>query len=286
MVEDIVVYADILICLNTVVNYLILSVTEKFCNIQAKNFRLILGAFVGAIFSLYIFLPQSIFVVECLVRLTFSSLIVVVSFGCKKIISLFKQILVFYCVTFIYGGIMFALWYILKPHGMVINNGIVYLNISPLILIVLSVFAYVVITMFSKIYKTSAQLVTQKIDIMYNHKNITVTAMVDSGNFLKDTVTNSEIIIVQKDIGEYLFGEIDIVDNAYACGDYIKMKNFRVIPYKTVSGNGIMPAFKCDRVAIRKKDGPIFKSNVLIGVIEQKFSDDYSAIISPSFILE
>lgn len=251
-----------------------------------KNFRLIVGAFFGAIFSLYIFLPQSNFFVECLVRFTFSVLIIIVAFGIKKIKPLFKQILVFYCVTFIYGGIMFALWYILKPNGMVINNGIVYLNISPLILIGLSIFAYIVMTLFSKVYKTSAQLVTQEIDILYGNKKITVTAMVDSGNFLKDSITDSEIIIVQKDVGEYLFGEINVLNNINFYSENKKINNFRIIPFKTVSGNGIMPAFKCDKVIIKKKDGVVFKNHILIGVIDRKISDDYSAIVSPSFILE
>ena len=180
---------------------------------------------------------------------------------------------------------MFALWYILKPNGLVINNGMVYLNISPIILIVLSVIAYLVISLFGKIYKTKAELATRQIEIIHNDKKITVTALVDSGNFLKDTLTDSEIIIVQRQIGEYLFGVISVEAVAF-CKDYKSQKSFRIIPYKTVSGEGIMPAFKCEKVIIKNADGTIVKNSVLVGVIDQNFSDDYSAIVSPTFISE
>lgn len=281
-----IVYADVLICLNTVVNYLILSITEKFCKTKTKNFRLILGAFVGALFSLYIFLPQSTFLVESLVRISVSALIVIVTFGCKKIKPFLKQVIVFYCVTFAYGGLMIALWYIVEPYGMVVNNGIVYFNISPIILIALTVIAYILMTLFSKIFKTYAKTELCKIEIIYDNKKIILNALVDSGNFLKDTVTDSEVVIVQKNIGEYLFGRADIFDFKYTKNNYDAMKNFRVIPYKTVLGEGIMPAFKCDEVLVSNNKNIIKKTKVIVGVINYNFSDDYSAIISPTFISE
>ena len=52
-----VIYIDVLIIVNLFVNYFILLTTSKFLNLKLKLSRLILGEILGAIYSLYIFIP-------------------------------------------------------------------------------------------------------------------------------------------------------------------------------------------------------------------------------------
>ena len=53
-----IVYADILIILNFLVDYFILLLTAKFLEIKYHIFRLLLAATLGGMSSLYIFLPS------------------------------------------------------------------------------------------------------------------------------------------------------------------------------------------------------------------------------------
>ena len=52
------IYIDILVCLNVIVNYFLLLASGKFLSRPYKRWRILLGAFLGGLYSLYILLPQ------------------------------------------------------------------------------------------------------------------------------------------------------------------------------------------------------------------------------------
>ena len=104
------VYADVLIFLNMFVNFFILQLTAKICKDGYKIFRMISAALVGALFSLYIFLPKSPFLVEAFFKLVISAVIILICFGFDSIKSLLRRIGIFFATSFLYGGIMLAIW--------------------------------------------------------------------------------------------------------------------------------------------------------------------------------
>ncbi len=52
------IYIDVLVCLNFIVNYFLLLATGKFLSRPCKRWRMLLGAFLGGLYSLYILLPE------------------------------------------------------------------------------------------------------------------------------------------------------------------------------------------------------------------------------------
>ena len=142
------VYADVLFVLNLIIDYFLLRLTAGMLKRDISLWRMLLGATLGAITSLYIFLPQLNPITETVVRIIFCLIISFSAFGFRSKKSFFRATGLFIAVTFGYGGAMTAIWYIFKPDGMIINNSVVYFNISPLFLIVFSVIAYFIILLF------------------------------------------------------------------------------------------------------------------------------------------
>ena len=120
-----IVYADVLIFLNTIINFYLLLLTKKLGRNEEKLFRLVCGAFIGALFSLYIFLPNQNIFTEIAVRLICAALITVVCFGFKGLRAYLRNLIIFFTVSFVFAGVMLGIWLIFKPGGMVIHNSVV-----------------------------------------------------------------------------------------------------------------------------------------------------------------
>ena len=130
------IYIDVLLCVNLVVNYLLLSAVSFYTHTKITVRRLILGAAVGAVCSLTILLPKLSFLPDTAVKLAVGSLTVAAAFGIRSRKSFLRLYAVFLTATFFFCGIMIALWYVFTPKNLIIKNSVIYLNISPVRLIV------------------------------------------------------------------------------------------------------------------------------------------------------
>ena len=277
-----VVYADILICLNTIVTYLIILAASAISCIKIKIMRLIIASLVGGTSSLYIYLPQQSLFTELILKLVFSAVITVVFSGRVPLKSVIRFFVCFYVVSFIYAGFMMAFWMILKPGGMAINNGVVYFSVSPIILIISTAVGYVVITLALKFLNRDDRFTDKKtVSVYYNSKSYLCRCMVDTGNSLCDTLGDCKIIILSRSMSDKILGE-SIVNNLlnHTPDDTYKTK-LRLLPYKTLSSNGLIPALRVDEASVDN----ISIKNVLIAISECEFDGEVDGIISPDFLL-
>lgn len=274
-----VVYADVLIVLNLFVNFLILQLTCKICKENYRFIRLIFAALVGAVFSLYIFLPKTGIVTETVFRLTVSALIVLLGFGFDSIKSFLRRIGVFFAVSFLYAGGMMGVWTVFKPDNLAINNGIVYLNISPGVLISATLFVYVILSLIRFFAKKQAYEGKRcKLKITYRNREIFITALVDTGHSLVDPISGSQVIIVEKSVADRLSLKMPCYALA-AEGDL--PEGFRVIPYSSVGGHGLLSAFTPDRIEVETK-GELWEiKNVSLALSEEPLGEDYKGIVNP-----
>lgn len=248
-----VVYADILILVNFIVDYFLLLLTSKFLHKNTRLWRLLLGAAAGGVFSLYIFLPQSNFLCQCIVQILMSAVLCLITFGFGDVKSFFRNVAALFCVNFAYSGAMIAVWLIFKPYGMVINNSVVYFNISPLFLIAFSVLGYLVANVLRRVLeKTFPQNTKCDVTIFCGDKSLNLCAIADTGNSLNDVFGMSQIFIT----------EAEIID---ALVDYSERKTrYRAIPCSTVTGTEILDGYRIEKAEILyKKRKYILKNPVL-----------------------
>lgn len=280
-----IVYADILIFLNTIINFLLLKITARLCALKYPFLRVVAAAFSGGLFSLYILLPQINIITEILVKIIVSAIMSVIAFGFKDIKSLIKSILIMFCLSFVFAGLMIAFWYAFKPKNLIINNGIVYLDISPFLLIIISILAYFFVSAVMYVLRRSIKGNNFcYIKLFCDEKSYEVKAILDTGHNLTDTLSGAPVIIIDEKVSLKLFGKTSITAPSFNQNSF--SGRFRVIPYNTVGNSGILPAYKCD-YATAEYDGKRVKiTNIIAAISNQGFGSDYNAIINPNILTE
>jgi stage II sporulation protein GA (sporulation sigma-E factor processing peptidase) len=245
---------------------------------------MILSAFIGSLFSLYIFLPNAGFITETLLKFTLSAVMVLICFGFDSIKSLLRRVAVLFAATFLYGGLMFSIWYVLKPANMAINNGVIYLDISPTVLITATALSYIIISLIRRI--SIKQAVTGQrfeIELTLGEKTVTTTALADTGNSLKDNITGKPVIIIENSLARELNDFLPTPDIVMA-GNIPHNSGFRMIPYSFVGGHSLLPAFKISNVKITANEHLINFDNILAAVSSEPLGEDYKAIINPEML--
>ena len=274
-----IVYADVLITLNLFVNFFILQFTCRICKERFRFFRLIFAALVGAAFSLYIFLPPTGMFTETVFRLVISALIVLLAFGFSSIKSLVRRVAVFFAVSFLYAGAMMGIWAIWKPDSLAINNGVVYLNISPTVLIIATLVSYGALSLIRFFSAKHAYAGKRcRLKITYGENSAELTALVDTGHSLTDALSQKDVIIIEKSLAVKLCEEIP--DNVTLPNNKTP-KGFRLIPYSVVGGKGILPAFLPDKVELLDEKNSTEIRDVLLGISDSALGEDYKGIVSP-----
>ncbi len=273
-----IVYADILIAVNLIVDYFLLRVTLSLLRVQPPTYRLLLSALLGGVFSLYIFLPDFGFFADIATRILMSASMMLVCLGFGNLKFFLRANAVFFTVSCSYGGIMISLWQLLKPKGMIINNSVVYFNISPVVLALFTALGYFLYLVFSRLFTISAKAASRcQITLYYGDKRVSATAIIDTGNSLRDILSDSEIIIGDKSLLISLFGTLQHTEGELT-------KRFRAIPCTTVSGTGFLKGFRCDKGEIFFEKEKIFLKNPILAASEKPMKEDFSAILNPKIL--
>lgn len=274
-----VVYADILIVLNLIVDYFLLRISGKILGIEPKTLRILGASFTGALFSLYIFLPESRFLTELAVRIIMNSVMTFICFGYKNLKYYLKAMGTIFTVTCLYAGIMIAVWQLMKPANMVINNSVVYFNISPVILICTTVVAYFGYLFVAKTFASSSKFAQKcEVTVFADENQVSATAIIDTGNSVTDIFGKSEIIIADKAVAAALFGELDINRN-----EPLRFR-YRAVPCGTVSGGDVLDGFRCDSAKIICEKRVIIVDKPILAVAKTALSENYSAILNPKIL--
>ena len=275
---SLIIYADILIILNFLVDYFLLLLTAKLLEIKYQIIRLLMSAAIGGITSLYIFLPSINTITDFLYKLIICVILSATAFKIQNIKRFLKTVFSLFTITSLYAGLTVAIWHIFKPNGMVINNSIAYFDISPISLVGSTVIFYAIFVFLKRIFKNTCDFADKcEITVFSDDKSILLTAMVDSGNSVEDFFGKSEIIITDSDSFNSLFGEINVESNKYK-------NRFRIVPCSTVTGEDVLKGFRCDNAVVNVKNQNINIKKPILAVSNVKFNDDYNAIVNPKIL--
>lgn len=198
-----------------------------------------------------------------------------------------RRMLTVCAVTFGFGGTMFALWLTVSPRGMYYRNGIIYFNISPEFIIIVTVLCYTIITIAGKICLRLERLSKHYDATVSNDgKEVKLRLMCDTGNCLTEPFSGYPVIVVnRKSVFKILpehFADYSAADKAKPGA--AAPKNFRVIPYSTLSGSGFMTAFRPNKIEINDKDNCYALEFCYIAVADNFEDEEYDGIINPKIL--
>ena len=221
---------------------------------------------------MYIFLPEQNNFVSLAIKILMAISIVMTAFGIKN--SNFMKSLICFCLmSFSFSGLNFAMWLVFKPNGMEVRNGVVYFNISPLVLIISTVLAYTIIEIMNKFLgKHVCEKSFCNVSVKINDKYAKFDAFLDTGNSLKEPFSNLPVILVKKeDINSIIPSDININDENLIFNLFNEFNiKFRLIPFHGVSSTGVILGFKPDSIKIKTSSGKILQKDAYVGICFDK----------------
>lgn len=238
------VYIELVYILNFLLDFMILYGTKRLLKINKNILRILLGSFIGSITTIQVYVKLNS--IELIIIKTFLSLIMnYAAFGKK---NLLKNTFYFYVLSIIYGGFI----YLLDIDLTFYHNMILLIILCPL-----------TIYIFIKEYNNYKINIKDKynVTIVYLNKTYNLEGFIDTGNHLKDPITNKNVILVDLDI---------------------KTNKVIYIPYKALNTEGIIPCIKPDKVLINNKE----INKCLIGLSKDKISIPGISCILPNQIKE
>ncbi len=285
-----VIYLDVLLILNLFVNYFLFLGTVCFLHRKPKRWRLILGSAIGSLFSLLIFADSINFILMTLIKLPLAALLVWIALGYGSRGLYIKTVLTFFGVNFLFGGVMLLIQLAFSPAGMLVNNGMVYFNISALMLVLGTLAAYGVIRLVGYLLDNRVRKKeTCRLLIEADGRQVILDGFFDSGNKLMDPISGLPVVVCEfNSICDLIPREIQDGFRSGAAAGLSRLEQhawasrLRLVPFQVVGHSGMLTAFFPDHFYLVSEDGVKREERrVLIGVTDSCLSQgEYQAILS------
>ncbi len=260
-----IVYADVLICINIIIDYFLIGFAAAILKAKCSFRRQLLGAVVGGLCSLMILIERESLLISVFVRLITSFSVTMAAFGFLSIGVFIKRLGFVYLSSFAFSGAILALLELLKPVGLIIHNGIVYYDLSAMLLICLAAAIYGLLSLILRISKRKTEHIC-KIRISEGKTDAEIIALIDSGHKLREPFSEKWVLILDPKYSELLSPQS-------------KMK--RIIPYKTVSGGGALVGFLPDKIKLASSGEEL---DMYVAFSPEPLGKNYSAIIASEAI--
>ena len=288
------VYLDIVFLENILMNFIIIFSTGIVVKANIKKWKILIASSIGALYTIIMYLDIIPIYSNILMKLMLSFTLIYISFNPHTLKMFIKDIVIFYLVSFVFGGCVFALMYFLKPQMVQIRNG-VFVGAYPLkVALIGGIIAFIVLQISFKMVKTklSKKDMIYDLEVEISGKSIKLKALLDTGNLLKDPITGFPVMVVEHktlysiipkqvldNLDKIMGGDTDELTNNE---EFIKMMpRFRMIPFSSIGKqNGLLLGVKVDNVKLVIDDMTENVNNVILGIYEKSFTRNgmYSAV--------
>lgn len=293
------IYLDIVIIENLIMNYIILYATSIIAKKKIKQTRAFIASIIGTIYVIMLYITKLPIYSSIISKIILSIIMVYIMFKPESIKMLINNILLFYLTSFVFGGASTALIYLIKPEEILMKNG-VFLGTYTLKTVflggVMGLFL-IVITFNIVRSKITKKDMFYNIEIYLEDKKVETKAMIDTGNLLKEPITNIPVIIVEhtllydviekeilNNLEEILSGNLEgipeNVKNKY-------LSKLKVIPFKSLGKeNGMLLGIKIDKVILENEENRKVIDKVIIGIYNKSLTrrGEYRALLGIDMI--
>ena len=293
------IYIDVVFLENLVMNSIILVASGIILKKKMKWIRIILASSLGAIYTIIGYISVLEIYSNLILKVILSILIIYIAFNPQTVKQLWKDLLIFYLTSFVFGGVAFALIYVVKPQDILMKNGL-FLGTYPLKTVLLAaIVAFIIIIAAFAIVKTkfSKKDMFCDVEVELNNKMIKTRAMIDTGNLLKEPITNTPVIVLEHTL-LYECVPKEILDNLESIlgGELVKIpeevrneyiSKLKLIPFASLGKqNGMLVGIKADSLKIIQDDQEKENKNVIIGIYNKSLTKrgEYRALIGMDLV--
>ena len=294
------IYLDVILAENLCMNYIILFATGYIMKIKRKHIKIIISALIGGIYSILAYMEVLEIYSNIIAKFVLSIVMVYIAYMPKTLKELMKELVMFYLTSFVFGGCAFALLYFVKPQEIILKNGVLIGTYPIKIAILGGIVGFIITTIAFYIVKVRLRKkdIFCDVSIYFNKKILGLKALIDTGNMLKDPITNMPVIVVEKEklegiLPDYILNNLesiiggDVSRKIYEDKNIEYISRFRVIPFKSLGKeNGLLLGFKVDKVIIHRDEIQSEIKDVIVGIYNFKISrkNQYSALIGLDII--
>ena len=236
--EIYIIYADILLLINFVLDFLCLFISGKLLSKKIRTLRILFSSLFGAAYSLlfYILYPLEWFF-SIPMHLIAACIICLIAFRISTVKELLKAVGVFVFTSALLGGLLNAVYAISGRFA----EGI-YTEISATSLLVISIMSTVIALAYSLLCKKKAVVKSMRADIYIDGAPLRLNLLVDSGNMATEPFSSLPVIIISS-------GKMPPPLNKPVLQN--SPVPLRPIPIKTASGSDLLFGFIPKKIVIR-----------------------------------
>lgn len=259
-----VIYADSLLLVNFSMDFLALYITFKLSHITICPGRMSVACILGAIWALMIALLEpyttsSLWQIVILVGAVLCAAVMISTAAGKRTV-LPMLTLSYIAVSVGLGGAMTAMYSFINRAANISERTQSFdgADMSPLMFIIAALAAGAVSLIYGKVRENRMSREHIELTLWVHQKNVTLELLADSGNLLRDPISQNPVIIIS---AAKLYGILpkSLIDAAKEPGRIIEvpdemMLGARFVPLKSVTGQGIMLCFRPDRLSVEEKD--------------------------------
>lgn len=253
-----VVYLDVLLCVNLIVNYFLILSSCFFTKEIRRRGRFALAAAVGALFSLSVVLPSLGIMMSLIIKLAGCCAMTLTAFGFGNTRRFIMNALYIFAISALFAGAVAALRETGLGNVLAERNMSVYADINAIVLIGLVTGFYVLLCIAELLFKRPRQLSSRyAAEIAVQGKTLNFSAMLDSGNKLRDPLTGRQAVVLRRSMAPRLLDRAQLA----ALGEYEKtglgIEKLRLctgavlLPFATIREKGLLLAFPAQRCEIK-----------------------------------
>ncbi len=293
------IYIDLIFFENIIMNSIIIYATSIIIKQKPKILRVLISSIIGAIYSIALYITNYKIYTSIFSKIMLSIIMMYVAFKPSNLKKLFKQVLILYLTSFVFGGVALNLIYFLKPENISIKNGLFTGEYALKVIMLGALVALIIVKISIKIIKSKITTKDMycKIKMKINEKQIETNAMIDTGNLVKEPITNTPVVIVESSLLEGIIPK-EILNNLenILCGNLnnipqeIQEEYFtrlRCIPFSSLGKeNGMLVGIKIPEIIAQNEEEEKKTSNIIIGIYDKSLTKrgEYRALIGVELI--
>lgn len=288
------IYIDIIFIENLIINYIILYATGIITKTKLKNIRILIASLIGATYSIIYYILKLEIYSSFIIKIVLSAVMISIAYNTKNFKTLGKKVILFYLVSFVFAGAALGIIYMANSQDITIQNGVLVGSYTIKTILLGIIIAFIIIIVGFNVAKTkiSKKDLICNIEIKLNNKNIKTKAMMDTGNFLKEPITNIPVAVVEhtllydvipkeilNNMDKILGGDLEILPENIK-NEYIS--KLKVIPFSTLGKqNGMLLGIKADELIVQNEDGEKIIDKVIIGIYNKSLTKrgEYRALV-------
>lgn len=259
-----IIYLDVFIIQNLIVNFFLIYCTSQSVKINTKMIYIILSSVLGTLYAVAAVYTKAKFLFNIPIKLIIAFLMASIAFRKKNLLTAVKIAIIYIVYSMLLAGICLFIELNSNISTTLTLNKFSYKTLLSSIMVIY-VFLHRLIT-YLKDRKDISCLIYD-VDIIIEDEVNKVRAFLDTGNELREPATNLPVMIVEEQALPNL---------------KIKSDEIFFIPYRVINGfNGKLTGFKPKYINIHK-NSQIEKKEVVIAICNGVLSDlnDYNALLS------